>query len=244
MGDEKEKYKDLVERSYRRRDGDIVRIMKDTNLPLGIVLRETKRLAKKDIYESHSMVVSDLMCKVVGAHETRQQRYNDIYHYLDERTGTFFSICCDKPVDQHDDSQHGTIMLCSKCGKHSQVYYMNPKETIDLKMRILLAQRKDIDSLIDNAAKLGYSDKVEPTRLMVDKMMVVKQNYSGKPPKQGTAQRDDGEVIDININDEVQGDIESLSPMDRERIIKKLEKHIMADIRASEDDDGKEPEKK
>ena len=71
------------------------------------------------------------------------------------------------------------------------------------------------------------------------------QPSDGGEPRQLT-HFDQGRLGDIDVSPDVEAEIDSLSPMDRERIIKKLEQHIMADIRkktAKEDEQTNDKKK-
>jgi len=229
---EKSKYKEIIERSYNRNGGDIELIVQDTKLPLRLVYQEVQKLKKKENFESHTIAVSHVVKKVDKAYDKSDQRFDDLYHYLDVRTGTFFSSCCDTRVILHEHSGNSDgepVFVCSKCMKPCTHVYLNPKETIDLKMRILVFQQKLIDSYVKNMDTLGVSERVEAPTFKIGNMTRITVNKGNKGQKEDY----------IELDAETESDIEALEPMDRERIIKKIEGKIMDEILKADAEDAK-----
>jgi len=209
---------------YLKRAGNLIDMAQD----LGVEVSRAKELVdefKKQESEDVKVLISNhLMRLVIFGSEGRKLRFMEMIKSLEATEKPRLSVCCNSRFSIINSGQsEPEIYRCLKCNATCAVHKV-PKATIyNIKINIEEQLRKEDETLVNMAEKMGYTNKPEgPSTLTQVKQDILIIGGEGK----------DKQIID---------DYSKLTPMDREILMEKLRKEIVTideDIKTAETEEA------
>lgn len=207
MNIEKFKLLEKIKKSYLKHRGDVIKVAEELNLPLDYIRRQVKKLEKAD-NDAVSVVIADNLTEyILLGYRSRVEYLTSMLEKLDNRDQVLVSVCCGEIVEEESDGYK-----CLKCGKICRVKVADRKMVFELKSKILEQLREEDRVLVEFAEKMGYTfqrPKEEHKHI----------HY---------------EVKIENVNGETVRKLQELDPMERERVIKELERKLRSEIEEEE----------
>ena len=220
---QKFKFEEQVKIASFKHRGDVLAIVKELNLPdtpesHQLVKKALDKIKKREQRDVAVLISNNLMRVLMEGHAQRVIYIQEMLRALEGREQADVSICCSMPVVVREGRTY-----CMKCNKESEVQKVDKIGIFILKVKLLSELREEDKALVDFAVKMGYSAMEQPEQQPFIKKV---QNilYLGG----GLESLSEEEKATLK-------EISQLSPIDREVIIKKLERLIVENGRNSEE---------
>jgi len=211
---EKFKLLEKIKISYLSHRGDVLKVAKELNLPLDYVRSRTAKIKRAEERNVRTLIADTLMSYIFLGHQSRIYHLQNMLERLDNKEVVLVSVC-HSFVYRVEDRQGVNTNICLKCNTVTALYEVTQALTIDLRLRIIEALREEDRALVSFGAEMGYTQREEPPMVKYEdkrQYLVLGQNENLK----GVGKQDSMLLQDA----------QKLSPMDRERLIKELEKKI------------------
>jgi len=221
---QKFKFEERVKIASFKHRGDILAIVKELNLPdtyesYQLVKKALDKIAKSEQKDVAVLISNNLMRVLMEGHAQRVVYIQEMLRALEGREQASVSICCSMPVVSKEDK-----VYCMKCNKETEVQKVDKVGIFILKVRLLSELREEDKALVDFAVKMGYVVRAEqpeqqPLIKKVQNILYVGGSLEGLSEEEKATLKE----------------ISQLSPVDREVVIKKLEKLVAEDGRSNEE---------
>ena len=140
------------------------------------------------------------------------QRISQLQRYLqllESKELSFVSDCCNKPFE--DKLVLGDIKrVCVKCDNECGIREVDNNWVYNFRLKVIQELREEDKALTDFSAKMGYTAVEEQPKNIVNNRFVVL-----------------GDVKKEELDQNTVAEIESLPPMERERLRKSIESRIL-----------------
>lgn len=198
------KFKELeaIKKSYLKHRGNIVKVSDELGLPLDYIKRQVKKLEKADSDIVSVLIADNLTDYILLGYRSRVEYLTSMLEKLDNRDQVLVSVCCNECVEETSEGYK-----CLKCGNLCKVKIADRKTIFELKRRILEQLREEDRILIEFAEKMGYTFK--------------------QPEPKEEHKHIHYELKIEDVDGETVRKLQEIGPMERERIIKELEKQLL-----------------
>ena len=221
---QKFKFEEQVKIASFKHRGDMLAIVKELNLPdtpesHQLVRKALDKIKKSEQKDVAVLISNNLMQVLMDGHAQRVIYIQEMLRALEGREQVNVSICCSMPVVVREDKTY-----CMKCNKETGVQKVDKVGIFILKVKLLSELREEDRALVDFAVRMGYGAGVEqveqqPLIKKVQNILYLGGGLEGLSEEEKTTLKEIGQ----------------LSPIDREVIIKKLERLIIENGRDSEE---------
>ena len=199
--------------SFKHR-GSVTAIVKELNLPetresYEFVERVLRKLRKREQRDVAMLISNNLMRVLMEGHAQRVIYIQEMLRVLEGREQADVSVCCSLPVVVREGRTY-----CMKCNKESEVQKVDKIGIFILKVKLLSELREEDKALVDFAVKMGYSAMEQS-----DQQPLIKKVQNILYLGGGLESLSEEEKATLK-------EISQLSPIDREVIIKKLERLV------------------
>jgi len=175
------------------------------------VLRIRKKMKAQMDRDTAFWVASNIIQKLFRSTQQRQEKLEAMYANWAGAEQGVVSICCGGPVEKKTDMSGNTYYFCLVCCTDCHVRTARYPEIEKLKMQIVRELRKETELMLKFAKDLGFTVK-EPKEVHKHTNFVM-VNSPGPEPRRS-----------VPIDAEVAKRLEDMSPSERERMIKGLER--------------------
>lgn len=182
-----------------------------------------KKSQSKDI---NYWVACNLAQEILQGSLERNAKLEAMYQTWDGREIAEASICCNAPVE-HIEMGGNSYYRCLACNETCNIKTLSFLDLEELKMKILKQMREESSFLIKMAKEMGFTTGAP-------KIVEKNQQFIY------VDQRKDKVAEPVNIDASVGKDLENMSPMEREAVLKRLEKMQANEIEAEFEGKGKE----
>jgi len=199
--------------SFKHR-GSVTAIVKELNLPetresYEFVERVLRKLRKREQRDVAMLISNNLMRVLMEGHAQRVIYIQEMLRVLEGREQADVSVCCSLPVVVREGRTY-----CMKCNKESEVQKVDKIGIFILKVKLLSELREEDKALVDFAVKMGYSAMEQSDQQpLIKKVQNILYLGGGL---EGLSEEEKATLKEIS----------QLSPIDREVIIKKLERLV------------------
>jgi hypothetical protein len=182
-----------------------------TDVPVDQVVRIRRKIKSRQDRDVSLWVASSITQKLLQASRERQAKLEAMYTTWHGAEKGIVSVCCKGPVEKWEPTNQPWVHRCLVCNTDCHVKTAMYPEIEKLKMKIIQEMRKESELMVKFAKDLGFTAH-EPQKREFHQttnfVMVGDQKTS--------------EAIPIDV--EGAKKLEEMSPVERERVIKKLEK--------------------
>ena len=215
MNVEKFKILEKIKLSYLKHRGDVLRVSEELGIPLEYVKKVVNKIKKQEERDVRVLISHTIAQQILLGYQSRVKNYMDMLAKLENRDQVIVSLCCRAPVKV--EIRNGRrVDVCMKCNKECNVEIVDKVTLYRIKKELLEQLREEDRLLVDFAEKMGYTSKEEVPQTVVYN----RQNIAVITGAKG-------------VDREVAGQLEQLSPRDREILIKELEKKIEEEERSA-----------
>jgi hypothetical protein len=209
---DKFKIDEQIKKSYLKNLGDTSLILREVRLPEEYVLSRIDKIRKTESGRERSEVAEGIMGYISVGYRARRIRILEMLSSLEGAEQCQVSVCHKAPVMLREDSFEDWHE-CLYCHKRTETRVASYMDIYRLKKELLTELREEDKHLMAFAEKMGYTKINTPG--VVNQ---IKQNVfvMGKDKNKDT----------IDVSD-MPKDLDSLSPMDRQRFIDNLTKEIL-----------------
>lgn len=218
---EKIKLMERLKISYLKNRGDALAVSDEMNLPLDFVRKAVAKFKKREELDVRVLIADTIMQHVLLGHKSRVEHYKQMIRDIDREETVFFSRCCNFPASKHSDSFDGDHYRCNSCGAKTQAYPLYYEERQRWKHRALKELREEDAAIVEFGNKMGYTEQKE--QVTFKNYQYFGQNIN-VPPQHGPGPNA------VPIDPQLAMELSQMSPMDREKIRKAIEKKIMNQI--------------
>jgi Mg2+ and Co2+ transporter CorA len=199
-----------VNLSLFRHRGDVYAVAKETGYPIEYIQKIYKKLKKRRDRDTSYWIASGIMQTIALGYE---QRVHSIMKYLDLLEGKeeIKVSECHHTFMKKKKENGQDVFVCEKCLKPCKVITLPRKETFELFSDLLDKLRKEDESLVTFADKMGFTGKEKVPN--VNQQILVVDN---KPIEIGN-----------NIDKNTMEEIDKLTPLQREKTRKVLEQKLL-----------------
>lgn len=190
--------------------------IKETAARLGLsyeyvqqVIAKTTKADEYHISEEGSEVANRIMALIMRGHEARMLYYYRLLISLENREAVTVSVCHKMPVT-YREVDGKTIYYCLKCDKETNVITLSDADAHLLYRQVLGEMRKESIMLAEVAERLRFVHKEDNAIDVAGKEVGERDSKS----------IDSDDLTLVNA-------VRQLSPMDRLRLIERLEKRIL-----------------
>lgn len=199
---EMEKWKMLekIRISSLRNRGDVLAVAKDLNLDLAYVKRCIDKQRKRESRDVCQMISSTLMAHLFEGYEMRMHYITELLRSLDGRHQVSVSDCCRHIIETNEQG-----IVCRKCTRPCSVIVLDQHGVYALKQTLIVQLREEDKTLVDFAAKMGYTEKQDAPAAVKyeDKRQIIVMGDSG-----------------------ITKELADLGPLEREALRMKLERQL------------------
>jgi len=153
-------------------------------------------------------VACNLAKDILQGSMERQAKLEHMFETWDGRELAEVSLCCMAPVE-HIQMGGNEYFRCLKCNETCNVQTLSVLELENLKMKILKQMRDESVHLIKMAKEMGFTTNGPKVVEKNQQFIYVDKRENPKPQ---------------HIDAEMGEDLENMSPMEREAVLKRLEK--------------------
>ena len=213
---QKHNYEDYVRFLILRYPKDLKRVSKEAStyfgqsIPVSEVERILQRFAKQQNRDVNLWVAVNLSREILLGSQQRQAKLEAMYSVWDGRENSLVSLCCGAPVEELEDSGPDFSFRCLKCNRLCNAEVLDHLELERLKIKIIQEMREESLHLIQFAEKMGFTAQ-QPVPVTKNQNFILVDN------------RTPGKDAPIPIDAQTGHQIENMSPMEREGLIKRLE---------------------
>lgn len=224
---------DLLERVktvYMEELGSVTAVAKRLGLPYRQTYRLVEKFRKKDARDTKYWVGLGLANYIVHGVEARKMQLNNMLRSLDGQTQPYVSSCCEGAFELYpaDDTLYAGRVKCMVCNLPCNKIKVNKLAIFRLRQSLLKDMAEEEWRLVELADKMDYrknplpEDHGRPTKIIKNTQNIVVFDRK-----------------DENGNKEhVVEDYMLLSPMDRDRLVQRLERQILQ----LEEEEKKQPD--
>lgn len=219
-----EQFKQLerIKLSYLKHRGNLVLMQEELGLPLPYLKKIVTKIQKMERERRDDVgmwIARTLAQQILSGYEQRVQYLLETLRFLEGKDKVEVSKCCNAPII--DDA-------CQKCGKENpEITVLARSGIIKLRLELLRELREEDKLLTEFAEKMGYTEAPPPPP--PPPTTKVNQNIIVLAPD-GNTLADKSMAIQL----------EQLTPLEREALIKKLEKQLLS-LAASEERKDERP---
>jgi len=196
--------------SYLRHAGSIADIVKDTGYDERYVRKMVAKFRKKDSRDVNVHISNNIMSIMMQGSDMRKVRAMDMIKKIEGSEKMLRSICCQSSFDYIQDSWEDRY-VCKKCNKICNVEFFIKPVIFDLYMKLLTLLREEDLTVLQAAEKMGYTNAERQPNVIVQQ---------------------DNRTLILNEKEEVAlKDYNALPPLDREKIIQKIENVLMEETK-------------
>jgi len=208
---EKFKIDEKIRLSYIKHRGDVIKVSEETGYELTYVKKVTTKMRKRQDKEVGYYIANSLMSYILMGHEQRIRHLLDSLELMEGRYQELRSVCCKALVSTfiRGEKHKVTYHICTACNNRCEVETKTLLNLLKMRNNIIKLIQEEDEYLVDFAEKLGYTNKEEQPS------PIVKQNILVMNPKNKNT-----------LDQSVISELESLSPMDRQKARKALEAKI------------------
>lgn len=211
---DKFKIDEQIKKSYLRNLGDTSLILREVGLPEEYVLSRIDKIRKTESGGERSEVAEGIMGYISVGYRARRIRILEMLGSLEGAEQCQVSVCHKAPVVLREDSFEDWHE-CLYCHTRTETRVANYMDIYRIKKELLTELREEDKHLIAFAEKMGYTKINTPG--VVNQ---IKQNVF----VMGKDKDKNKDAIDVS---DMPKDLDSLSPMDRQRFIDNLTKEIL-----------------
>lgn len=190
-----------------RYKGDVFSVASELNVPVEYVERLYKKLKKRQQRDTSYWISTNIMQTLLEGYQQRTAWLMNYLKVLEGKEQIPVSSCHHEPIIQKDSD-----ILCSACNQPCSVVLMPRDRTYKLFLKILEQLRKEDSALVKFAESMGFVG--QPSEPIVKQNILVVNNKSA------------------TIDEEVDQIATKLSPQDREKARKELEKQLRKSLGA------------
>lgn len=172
----------------------------------------TKMKSQMD-HDTAFWVASNIVQRLFRSVQQREEKLEAMFATWAGAEQGVVSVCCNGPVEKKTDMAGNTYYFCLVCGNNCHVRTAQYPEIEKLKMRIIQELRKESELMLKFAKDLGFTMKSEPKEVHQHTNFVMVNNQGGQRSQDSTP-----------IDSQAAKRLEEMSPSERERIIKELER--------------------
>jgi len=184
--------------------GNVSLAGRELDIPVEFVKKVAHRMKEKCTRDVSYFIATNLMQHILLGYQQRVSYLEECLRILRGKEESLISSCCSFPVKRRGRTR--ITYECLKCGKPCSVTIIDKNEIYNLKFRVIEMLREEDRALVDFADKMGYTNKdYTPASTVKQNILVM-----NKP----------------DLDSSVAEDLQNLRPMDREKVRKRLEKHI------------------
>ena len=214
-GLEKFKLAERIRLSFIKHRGNVVAVAEELGISdLDYIKKECKKIQKRCRRDVSFFIATTLMEHLLLGY---QQRVNALQKSLISVDNTYelVSACCKRHVDVTPNGDT-VIYTCANCGNVCGVHNNFDDHAHNIRLETVCALREEDKMLTEFAVKMGYTNQEPvPSQRITQNVVVL--------PQRG-------------LDDNTAKGVAEMSPVDREKLRKSLEKHIIeGDVIEQED---------
>lgn len=179
------------------------------------VVRIQRKMKSQQDRDTAMWVASNISQKLFQGIREREAKLEAMFATWAGAEKGCVSVCCGGPVEKKKDVSGNTYHFCLVCCQNAHIRTARYPEIEKLKMQIIREMRKETELMIKFAKDLGFTAKGnEPPKKVHQHTNFVVVGGGGGGGQQGA----------VPIDAEAAKRLEEMSPTERERIIKSLER--------------------
>lgn len=188
-----------------------------TNIPVEVVAKISKKFREKQDKDIKFWVACSMAQEVLRGAMERQAKLEAMYQCWDGKEEDWASSCCSAPVQEYVPNGGTGVPYyrCLQCENTCNRIRKNHLELEHLKLRILNDMRRESTFLVKAAKDLGFVTEKDPTPVTNNKNFILVNNQANQESPQP-----------IPIDAEAAKRVENMSPAEREKLIRKLDKMV------------------
>lgn len=177
-----------------------------------VVRVRTKMKAQMD-RDTALWVASNITQRLFRSVQQREAKLEAMYEAWAGAEQGMVSVCCCGPVEKKWDMSSNEYYFCLACCTNCHVRTARYPEIEKLKMQIVRELRKETELMLKFAKDLGFTAKGQEPKEVHQHTNFVMVNQGGHEPREA-----------VPIDAEAAKRLEDMSPSERERMIKELER--------------------
>lgn len=206
MNHDKWKQLEKIKLSYLKNRGEILEIANELNLPVDYIRKAVYKLKKQEDRDVSVLISNTLMSHILLGAKSRIVLLTEMLKSLESTEKPLLSYCHEMPVEIVEDSLK-TRYKCMQCKKYCEVTEIPEVDIYAVKNDIISQLREEDKNLIEMAAKMGYTNRIEPPPAPVFKQNIL--------------------VMGQGTNPQIMQDIQQLPPIEREKLMEKLKREML-----------------
>ncbi|MHA1289829.1 MAG: hypothetical protein ACTSPB_20815 [Candidatus Thorarchaeota archaeon] len=198
---------------------DLKRVAKEAGeyvgrlVPVEEVVRIRKRFKAHQDKDVSLWVACNLSREILQSSHQRKAKLDAMYEMWDGKEEVEVSLCCKAPVQKLEPMQGAPYFRCLKCDETCSIKVVKDLSLERLKMDILREMRTESELLLRFAKEMGFTASEGPPQQITKNTNFVLVGNSNKSSQSS-----------VSVDAEVAQKIDDMSPVERERVIKQLEK--------------------
>jgi len=185
--------------------GNTLAVSNELSLLADLVQKYVKKMEGKWSRDVSFHMASSIMSQLLLGHDSRIYHLQKCLEYLDGKEESKVSKCCGFLYEERKPRRI-THTFCLKCGEKCFVETIDRAAIYKLKFRTLELLRDEDAHLVEFAKNMGFANPDMPAPPVVRNQVLIVSNKE---------------------NDKFVKNASSLSPMDREKLRKQLQEHIL-----------------
>lgn len=207
-----EQFKQLerIKIAYLKHRGNVLAVANELKLPVEYTKKRIAKIKGQERNNVDVLISNTLMQHILLGYESRVSYLMEMLKSLANREQLYVSLCCGAPVERARGEEEYTAevtYICLACHSIASVKLIDRETIYNIKQRVLEQLRVEDSALVEFADKMGYTNRPEQPPAVKQNILVLGKDFS----------KEDRQVV-TNLSE--------LSPPDREKMIKKLEKQI------------------
>lgn len=195
-----------IKLSYLKNRGDVLEIANELNLPTKYIKKVVYKLKKAEDRDVSVLISNTLMSHILLGARSRTIHLMEMLKSLESEEKPMLSLCHEMPVEVIADSFQNKYR-CLKCKKVCDITQSPEIDIYAIKNEIIAQLREEDQGLIEMAAKMGYTNRIEPPPAPVFKQNIL--------------------VMGNGTDPNIMRDIQLLPPIEREKLMEKLKREML-----------------
>jgi hypothetical protein len=195
---------------------DLKRVAKEASEYFGTEISYTevshmqRRFRESQDKDVSLWVACNLAREVLHTSFQRQAKLEAMYQAWDGKESAEVSLCCSAPVEKKEPMQGSAYYRCMKCDNTCKTKHIAKVELEKLKITIIREMRKESEFIMKFAKTMGFAAPSE------SKNVVKNTNFIYQSSEKSSSNK--------GVDHEVAKKLEEMTPIERERVIKSLER--------------------